>query len=306
MFDSFLVVIVHKLATSATCAVCHTSLPPYWKYGIVLSDNGSRQAYAMDNYDIVHVAVLPPNVVETDQIRRVASTIDKDLYRTRLLLAGKIPKIIAHYSTLQAAELTVQSLRGLGITAIMCKDAELRKPSHSFRAHVLQFGQKEIMFRDKSGQFAKMQSIDAFLILPVRMETHEDTEVTRTRMKLNLPATLLTGIPVRRRVTEKATGTSIHTECFVRVYGKKSSDSNVEIRQYDFDYSCLGPKIAPSSLANFSTLVARIRDAFPQAVFDDRLTGNFGIDLPSTTPWGKIDIICKLVYLFDQSSSSLD
>jgi hypothetical protein len=282
-------------------------LPPYWKYGIVLSDNGSRQAYAMDNYDIVYVAVLPPNVVETDQIRRVASTIDKDLYRTRLLLAGKIPKIIAHYSTLQAAELTVQSLRGLGITAIMCKDAELRKPSHSFRAHVLQFGQKEIMFRDKSGQFAKMQSIDAFLILPVRMETHEDTEVTRTRMKLNLPATLLTGgIPIRRRVTEKATGTSIHTERFVRVYDKKSSDSNVEIRQYDFDYSCLGPKIAPSSLANFSTLVARIRDAFPQAVFDDRLTGNFGIDLPSTTPWGKIDIICKLVYLFDQSSSSLD
>lgn len=261
----------------------------------------------MDSYDIVHVAVLPPNVVKADHIRRVASIIDKDLYGTRLILAGKIPKIIAHYSTLQAAELTVQSLRGLGLAAITCKDAELRKPSHSFRAHVLQFGQKEIMFWDKSGQFAKMDSINAFLILTGRMETHEDTEVRRTRTKLNLPVTLLTGgIPVRRRVTEKTTETSIQTERFVRVYDKKSSDSNVEIRQYDFDYSCLGPKIASSSPANFSTLTARIRDAFPQAVFDDRLTGNFGIDLPSTTPWGKIDILCKLVYLFDQSSSSLD
>ena len=152
-----------------------------------------------------------------------------------------------------------------------------------------------------------MESIDAFLILTGTMETHEDREVARTRMKLNLPATLLIGgIPVLRRVTEKATETSIQAERFVRVYDKKSSDSNVEIRQYDFDYSCLGPKIAPSSLANFSTLVARIRDAFQQAVFYDRLTGNFGIDLPSTTLWGKIDIICKLIYLFDQSSRSLD
>jgi len=33
-----------------------------------------------------------------------------------------------------------------------------------------------------------------------------------------------------------------------------------------------------------------------QAVFDDRLTGDFGIDLPSTTPWEKIDIICKKMY----------
>ncbi len=261
----------------------------------------------MDSHDIVHVAVLPPNIVEADHIRRVASIIDKDLYGTRLLLAGKIPRIIAHYNTLRPAELTVQSLRGLGFTAIACKDAELRKPSHSFRAHILQFSQKEIMFCDRSGQFIKMESIDAFLILVGTMEAYENKEVTRTRMKLNLPATLLIGgIPVRRRVTEKATETSIQTERFVRVYGKKASDDNVEIRQYNFDYSCLGPKIAPSSMANFRTLIARIRDALPQAVFDDRLTGKFGIDLPFTAPWEKIDIVCKLVYLFDQSSSSFD
>jgi hypothetical protein len=261
----------------------------------------------MDSHDIVHVAVLPPKVVEADHILKVAPIIDRDLYGTRLLLAGKIPRIIAHYSTLQAAELTVQSLRGLDLTAIACKDTELRKPSHSFRAHALQFGQKEIIFLDRSGQFIKMESIDAFLILAGTMETHEDREVARTRMKLNLPATLLIGgIPVRRRVTEKATETSSQTERFVRVYDKKSSDSNVEIRHYDFDYSCLGPKIVSSSLANFSTLIVRIRDAFPQAVFDDRLTGNYRIDLPSATPWETINIICKLLYLFNQSKSSFD
>jgi hypothetical protein len=260
----------------------------------------------MYSSDIVHVAVLPPNVVEADQIQRVASIIDKDLYGTRLLLAGKILRIIAHYGTLQAAELTVQKPRDLGLTAIACKDVELRKPSHSFMARILQFGQKEIVFWDKSGRLTRMESIDALLILAGMIETEEDTEVTRTQMKLNLPATLLTGgIPIMRRTTEKTMEKFVKTERFVRVYDKKSSDSNIEIRQYDFDYSCLGPNMAASSVSNFDTLITKIREALPQATFDDRLTGNLRIDLLYTTPWEKVDIICKLIYLFDQFSSSL-
>lgn len=260
----------------------------------------------MDSFDIVHVAILPPNTIEVDKIRKVASIIDADLNRARVLLAGKIPRVIAHYGTMQAAELVAQSLRGLGLTAITSTDTELRKPAHNFKAHALKFDQKGIVCWDKAGQSTRMDATDAFLILTGTVETREETEVTKTRMKLNLPATLLTGgVPIRRKVTEKTTGISVKTESFVRVYDKKSSDSSVEIIRYDFDYSCLGSKMAPSSLANFGTLVARIRDALPRAIFDDRLGGNFGINLPSTTPWREVDIICKLIYLFHQSSSSL-
>lgn len=243
----------------------------------------------MDSGDIVHVAILPPKEIEADRIQKVASVINADLPGTRVILAGKMPRLIAHYSTMEAAELVAQSLRHLGLTAITCRDTELRKPTHSFRAHVLKFHQKGIECWDKAGQPTKMDSTDAFLILTGMVEIREETEVTKTSLKLNLPATLLTGgIPIRRKVTEKTTKISVKTDSFVRVYDKKSSDSDVEIRRLDFDYSCLGTKVAASSLANFNTLVARIRDVFPRAIFDDRLAGDFGIDLPSTTPWGKL------------------
>jgi hypothetical protein len=259
------------------------------------------------SHNIVHVAVLPMKATETDLVQRVASVIGKDLYGTRLLLAGKVPKIVARYDTMQVAELTAQSLRRLGLTTITCQDSELRRPSKSFRVHSLQFGQKEITFSSKSGQFVKMESGDAFLILAGKVETRENIEVTRTSMKLNMPATLLIGgIPVQRKVTDETTEISVQTERFVRVYDKKSLDSNVEIRQYDFDYSCLSPKMVSSSVANLGDLITRIRETFPLAVFDDRLTGNFGLCLPYTTPWENIDILCNLIYLFTLTLISPD
>jgi hypothetical protein len=256
---------------------------------------------------LYYVAVLPARAAEIDFVQRVASVIGKDLYGTRLLLAGKIPKIVARYDTLQTAELTMRTLRGLGLTAIMCEDSELRKPSHNLRAHSLQFGPKEIRFSSKSCQFAKMESGDALLIVAGRVETRESTKVTRTRTKLNVPATLLTGgIPVRRKVTENTTETAVLTERFVRMLDKKSPDFSVEIRQNDFDYSCLFPKVAAAAPENFSDLIARIRETFPHAVFDDTLTGNFGLCLPYITPWENIDILCRLIHLFTMSSISLD
>jgi hypothetical protein len=261
----------------------------------------------MDSSDIIHVAVLPPDAAEAECVRKAASIIDKDIYGTRLLLTGKIPKVVAQYSTLQEADSTVQRLRGLGLTVITCADGELRQPSHSFRTHTLNIGNNEITFRDKSGKSTRIEATEAFLILAGKVETRQDTEVKETKTKLNLPATLLTGgIPIRRRVVEKNTVTSIQTECFLRVYDKKSANSSIEVRQYEFDYGCLGIKIAPTSLANFSTLVKRIREAFPQAIFDDRLTGNYGTGLPSSAAWGKVDILCKLIYLFHQLSHNPD
>jgi hypothetical protein len=79
----------------------------------------------------------------------------------------------------------------------------------------------------------------------------------------------------------------------------------VEIFQYNFDYSFLGTKMASSSLANLSTIITKLRDIFPQAVFDDRLTEPFVVDVPFLTPRDDIEINCKLIYLYHQALCSL-
>jgi hypothetical protein len=256
--------------------------------------------------EIVHVAVAPLDRLEEDLVAQVAAIVDKDVYGTRLLLAGKIPKIIARYDTVQMAESAAHSLRTLGLVAIMCKNSDLRRPSQKYRAHTLKFEEQAVLFWDKGGQVRQIESKNAFLIINGRMQSYTETEVTKTGMKLNLAATVLTGgIPIMQRVKEKTTDMSLQTEGFVRLYDRTSPELNVEILQHAFDYSFLGAEMAPSSITNFGTTVTRIRDILPQAVFDDRLTKSFGVNIPSTAPQQRVEINCKLIYLCHKAVSNL-
>ena len=49
----------------------------------------------MARSEIVHVAISPPVKLEENLIKKVAAIIDKDLYETRLRLAGKIPSVVS-------------------------------------------------------------------------------------------------------------------------------------------------------------------------------------------------------------------
>jgi hypothetical protein len=253
---------------------------------------------------LVYVVILPDKGRDDNLTQKVASIIGKDLYGTRLLLSGRVPKIVARYDSIQAADLTSQSLKGLGLNPIICQDSELRKPSQWFRAHSLQFEQSEITFSNKTGQSVTTNSEDVLMVLCGKVETRESVEVTKTKMKLNLPVTLLTGgIPIRRKITEKTVETDVQNERFMRLYTRESHHANIEIRQYDFNYSCLQQKSASISTAIFDDLTLKIRELFPAAVYDDRLTGNYGLALPYITPWENIDILSGLIYFFTRSTT---
>ena len=59
-----------------------------------------------------------------------------------------------------------------------------------------------------------------------------------------------------------------------------------------------------ASLENLNTLVTELRNRFPGAVFDSRLTEHFGVDVAFATPGDEIEINCKLIYLCHQAVSS--
>jgi hypothetical protein len=261
----------------------------------------------MAGHEIVHVAMVPSHRLEANLIEKVAAIIGKDLYRTRLLLAGEIPRIIAHYDTMQMAELTAQKLKALGLVVFMCQDSELRQPSQTYRSHTLRFEERAIQFWDKGGQVRIMDSSNTFLVIKGRIQTYTETKTTRTRRKFNLPATVVTGgIPIWRTVKEETTDKSIQNECFVRLYDRVSVEPAVEIFQYDLDYSFLGAKMVSSSFGNLNTVATKIRDTFPQAVFDDRLMKPFGVDISSVMPQENIEINCRLIYLYHRVMSDLD
>jgi hypothetical protein len=107
---------------------------------------------------------------------------------------------------------------------------------------------------------------------------------------------MLGGIPAWRRVKETTSERSSQTEDFARLYGRKSAEPGVELLQHHLNYSFLGAERAASSVLNFSTLVQRLQEAFPEAIFDDRLSKP--LVLTDSSSWQDAELNCRLIYLF--------
>ena len=95
----------------------------------------------MATNNIARILVAPPDKLETNLVKEAALILNKDPYEARLLLSGKIPKLIAYYSNSQEAELIANRLKALGLVAVVCSDKELREsPSTRFTARAIKFG----------------------------------------------------------------------------------------------------------------------------------------------------------------------
>jgi len=252
----------------------------------------------MGKSEIVYLALIPLAVPETSLVGKVADIIGKDPYGTRLLLAGKVPRIVAYYDSKQMAESVTQELRDLGLLPILCTDSELCCSSEGFIAHTLELEQGYALFYDRGGQKREMKSEDVFLIIKGGRETYVVKEKTETTKKFSLSRTVLMGgIPMWRTEKKQVKGMSPTTEYFARLYTRESSEPVVEIFHTQMDYSFLKGEMASSSLANFNIVVTKLQQAFPRAIFDDNLM-RASIKQPYTpSAVDDAEINCKLLYL---------
>jgi hypothetical protein len=79
------------------------------------------------------------------------------------------------------------------------------------------------------------------------------------------------------------------------LFERNSPDCCLEIPQFNFNYSCLGTEMAPSSLHNFNLLFGKVKESNPEAALDDKslVFSNQNIDTD-----------CKLIYLCRQAEKS--
>ena len=248
--------------------------------------------------DVYHLAVGPAPNLDAGLVRNVAATIDKSPYDARLLLAGGIPRIVAHYESMQGAQSAARKLGELGLKAIACRDSDLRQAQQGFKARRLQFKEKEVLFIDSAGREKSIGPDDVFLVLEGRRDTSVAVETTKPKVKFSLTRTLLAGgIPIWHKVNERTTLESIQSELFARLYNRESATPSAEVLQHHLDYSFLGAQIATSSITNFGKVVLRLREVFPKAIFDDRL-----LKPHPNRVWENVDTNCHLIWLFHSAS----
>jgi len=252
----------------------------------------------MEKSRIVYLALIPLVAPETGVITEVAAIIGKEPYGTRLLLAGKVPKIVARYESKQTAESVTQKLRDLGLVPILCTELELCRSSEGFIAHTLEVRQGCVLFYGWGGQKREMKSREVFLIIKGRKEGYVTKEKTEATRKFSLTGTILTGgIPIWRTEKKQVKESSPVAEYFARLYTRKSSEPAVEIIHNQADYSFLKGEMASSSLANFNIVVTKLQQAFPKAIFDDNLMRASIKQAYGPSGAEDTEINCKLLYL---------
>ncbi len=249
--------------------------------------------------DIIRIAIEPPGTLAPDSLKTMAAILNKSTWDTQLLLGGQIPKIIAHYDSTSLADQVVEQIRSLGIKVLAVLDTELHRSSPSFKVHTLENVNKQILFQDRSGVVKIVLANDIMLILTGKQEISIVSETTTTKTKFNLTGTLLSGgIPMWHQVKEKNTIESMETKFFARLYENNSPGLWLELLQDQLNYAFLGQSLAPSTFTNFNTLIRQLRDFFPNAIFDDRLTKPSVLSSSTNQPWQNMNITCKLMYLF--------
>lgn len=244
----------------------------------------------------VHVAIIPLELPETSLVKKVAEITNKDLYETRLLLTGKIPKIIGYYNSDIEAKSVVEYLRLLGLEAYSYTDEEFQKPQASaveFVAHDILFEEGKARFLARNGMAKLFGVEDIFLIIHGKIRCLTKIRETESKMKLSIPATLMTGgIPVLHRSQTTTENESINKESFIWLYTRLSHEPEVQIFESNFNYACLGNKIVPSTLKNLEILLQELEKIFHKAVVDNRLEKC----LP-TIDQDDIARVCKLIDL---------
>jgi hypothetical protein len=253
----------------------------------------------MAGLEITHVAVLPPPTLDSTLVANVAAIINKDLYATRLLLTGKMPKLIAHCPSPGEAASVIERLKALGLAAVVCEDAFLRRPPAVFKVRTLAISSTEVSFRDQAGEIKRVNPLQAFLLLQGSHTAVTETKKTVTEVKFSISKTImLGGIPVFSKKKAEVTDRSENSELFLRLYDRESAENVIEFSQFGLDYSFLGEKRSLSSVTNFNSVIGEIRRLFPDAIFDDKLVGIQGVKTSSVTAGNDTEVNCKLLYLY--------
>jgi hypothetical protein len=253
----------------------------------------------MIDSDKVCVVLGPLVNPQANIVNSVATIINKSYYDTSLLITGNNPKIVAYYNDIQTAKQSARKLKALGLVTIVCRESELRKPSQIFEVHTVEIKQGIVLVCSRNNKLMTIEPGNTFLIIKGRRKRSTQRQVTMSKMKINLKATLLTGgIPIFHKVEQTTKETTSETEYFIKLYEHDSMERNIEFLQYDLDYSFLGTEMSSSSFVNLNAIVKKLRNIIPHAIFDERLMNLMQADMSSDIYHDNMEINCKLIYLY--------
>lgn len=190
------------------------------------------------------------------------------LAEARMRLAPEPPALLARL-TPDMADPLVAILRQSGLAALA---VEAAGPSDARRlkARTVAFGAAGGLFQPRSGEPLSLPWSEVGAILRGASLVRAETEATEKSKSFSVATTLISQGVKTMRTTERTVRSQEEVlEQVLFVFGR--GGQRVVLRERELDFSCLGPDMQPTRIANMTVLAGLLRRHAPGAFYDERL-----------------------------------
>ena len=200
-------------------------------------------------------------------------------YEARTRLAGDYPRVVAVLADRAQADAQAQGLRADGMAAAVLDGADVLHDRQRDIAATLALGPTVVVATMRDGRTREVAYENVgMLIHGVRTGVATSTEESTVKSFSAGRAILTGGLSMRSSKTVVTTRTTEQRETFVYVR-ERGSKTALAVYERGMNYGFLGAALAPSSLANFTTVLTTLRGRCAGARYEARMTraGGFGV-----------------------------
>ena len=224
-------------------------------------------------------------------------------YEARTRLAGDYPRVVAVLADRTLADAQAKGLRADGLAAAVLDGADVVSDRQRDIAASLAFGPRSVVATMRDGRSREVEYASVGLLIHgVRTGVSTSVEESTVKSFSAGRAILTGGLSMRTSKTVTTTKTTEQRESFVYLR-ERDGGRSLAVYERGMNYGFLGASLAPSSMANFTTVLTTLRGRCPGARYDHRMTrpGGFGV-VPLCPPgidpaaW-KSDVAAALIAL---------
>lgn len=202
----------------------------------------------------------------------LGEALDKTAYEIKARLSDPEggPAVVARYGEIEPAWACTGRLRANNIRPILLTPEDVETDARRFLVRSFELGGQTLRATSRRGETAEIAARDLRLFLRgVRVEEQTDLKTTEQRKFSMARAVLTQGMMLTKTVRKTTRVTTAAREEFFHLYA--TGHPPLVFRSGALDYRSFGGTLQPSVQANFIQLVERMRQAFPDAPYSERL-----------------------------------
>ena len=205
------------------------------------------------------------------EVGALAPLLGMAVYDAKLRLAAPLPVVFARESEVARARELLATVRGRGHGAVACELSFVQSSAEMASPRSYVFEPESFVASDPAWGQQSMPYADIAALIQARAQVIEQSSAITKEKKLSMGRAVLSGGMMMRKTntTEQRNMTEEHEQVLYLV--RKDGRDPMFLRAGRLRHRGLGDRAGRTSLANFATLIAVLRERAPQALFDDRL-----------------------------------